>query len=432
MKIIFRYIAAGLIAAIPAAALSQLGLPRVDPVLPERSIGQVTEPLLDPLSGTLDYDVLDRLNKSELATILNRLRIERVDKFVRDNRDSVERDRHGDPAVRGILLATGISAASLDRARAAGFILLEQTQIEGLDLNYVKFAVRSGNSLKVDQKALEKIAGEAEISADNIYFTSGSDHVPAALNISALAAGQVQSGAMGLIDGGVARHQAIKIPVEQRGFAKGGPKANGHATAIASLISSTQHGVSPGLLAADIYGSDPAGGNAIAIAQALGWMVQRKVPVVTISLVGPNNPLLARAVAIAQQKGMMIVAAVGNDGPAAPPRYPAAYKGVIGVTGVDARERPLPEAGIATPVDFAAPGARIKGASVDGKLISLRGTSFAAPLVASRLAAHHKTLDPQHIARALSALINEAKDLGKRGADKIYGHGLICRKCGLR
>src|SRR3546814_10782006 len=67
--------------------------------------------------------------------------------------------------------------------------------------------------------------------------------------------------------------------------------------------------------------AEPAGGNASAIARALGWLVQRGAAVTTISLVGPDNKLLATAVSRAQQRGMLIVAAVGNDGPAAPPAY---------------------------------------------------------------------------------------------------------------
>src|SRR3546814_17000765 len=78
--------------------------------------------------------------------------------------------------------------------------------------------------------------------------------------------------------------------------------------------------------------------------------------VATISLVGPDNKLLAAAVTRAQQRGMLIVAAVGNNGPAAPHAYPASYRGVLAVTGVDAKDRLLPEAGRALHVDFAAPG----------------------------------------------------------------------------
>src|SRR3546814_2197624 len=103
-------------------------------------------------------------------------------------------------------------------------------------------------------------------------------------------------------------------------------------------------------------GSERAGCRAGAIARALGWLVQRGAAVTTISLVGPDNKLLATAVSRAQQRGMLIVAAVGNDGPAAPPAYPASYKGVFAVTGVDSRNRALPEAGRALHIDFAAPG----------------------------------------------------------------------------
>ena len=427
-----KWIAATLLLLMPAAALPQLALPNVGPALPlpDRSLNNITEPLIDPVSGMVDVRVLDRLGPAELRTLLNRLRIDRLNQFVRQNRDHVERDRNGDPAVRGVLIATGISSASLDRAQKEGFQILERAEIEGLDLSYVKFATRPGKQLKSEQKQLQKLASGADVSADNIYFTSTA--IAMAASSTTLASGKASSGAMGLIDGGVARHSAVAMPVEQRGFASGAPMASSHGTAIASLISRSLQPRSRGLLAADIYGSDPAGGNATAIARALGWMAQRNVPVVTISLVGPDNSLLGRAIKAAQQKGMLIVAAVGNDGPAAPPRYPAAYKGVIGVTGVDQRERALPEAGNGTPVDFAAPGAGIKGASPEGRLVPLRGTSFAAPLVAARLLSHYPAANIGKIESAVNGLIKEAKDLGKKGADKIYGHGLVCGNCGLR
>lgn len=432
MKITVKWIAATLLLAVPAAALPQLALPTVGPglALPDQRLGDIADPLIDPASGMVDVRVLDRLSKSELRSVLKRLRIDRLNQFVRQNRDYVERDRNGEAAVRGVLIATGISGASLAKAQQVGFRILERSQIEGLDLDYVKFATRAGEPLKSEQKRLQKLAGDAEISADNIYFTSGSS--PLAANAALLANSTVRSGAMGLIDGGVARHRAIAMPVEQRGFAKGAPKASGHGTAIASLISGSLQTGASGLLAADIYGSDPAGGNATAIARALGWMAQRHVPVVAISLVGPDNGLLSRAIKAAQGQGMLIVAAVGNDGPAAPPRYPAAYRGVIGVTGVDQHERALPEAGTGTPVDFAAPGAGIKGASPDGTLVALRGTSFAVPLVAARLLSRYPAANISRIESAVKGLIREAKDLGKKGADKIYGNGLICGKCGFR
>ena len=171
------------------------------------------------------------------------------------------------------------------------------------------------------------------------------------------------------------------------------------------------------MLAADVYGDDPAGGGAFAIARALGWLVGRGARVVTVSLVGPANPLLDGAIRLARERGVTLVAAVGNDGPAAPPAYPASYPGVIAVTGVDGRDRLLPEAGRALHVDFAAPGADMKAASADGGKASVRGTSFAAPLVAGRLFTRG----------SIDALKSEAA--APKGNKRDYGAGIICENC---
>ena len=228
---------------------------------------------------------------------------------------------------------------------------------------------------------------------------------------------------VGVIDGGVAGDIAT-----QRGFAAGAPRASDHGTAIVSLITGQGkvRGAAPGarVLAADVYGTDPAGGNATAIAKALGWLVGQRVPVVTISLVGPANPLLARVVAAAQARGVMIVAAVGNDGPAAPPGYPASYPGVIAVTGVDSRNRVLIEAARATHLDYAAPGADMLASTADGKAVAVRGTSFAAPLVAATIARLYPATDPGKRSDTIARIDAGAKRLGAR-----FGRGLVCGDC---
>lgn len=174
---------------------------------------------------------------------------------------------------------------------------------------------------------------------------------------------------------------------------------------------------------ADVYGADPAGGNALAISRALDWLIGLRTRVISISLVGPNNPLLAQAIAAARRRGTLVVAAVGNDGPAAPPTYPASYPGVIAVTGVDGRNRALIEAGRALHLDYAAPGADMVAANAAGRWVRVRGTSYAAPLVAARAAA---VLSSDG---AIAALDREAVDLGRKGADSTYGRGLLCGSC---
>lgn len=404
---------------LSAAAMAQLalpagGLPRVD--LPELPAGfPLTGRALENLGRTLEAARLDRLTR-----------------FVRQNRDATEFDENRYPAVRGELIATGVSDAGIAAAQAQGFRLLSRDRIEGLDLSYVRFAAPTKMSLAEAEKNLRTALPDAEIDADHIYFQGSGAPLPS-LAATALASTSVNS-SLGIIDGGVADHPSVSGRVEQNGFAKGAPAASSHGTSVAALMigNGDIKGARPGasLLAADVFGTDKAGGNATAIARALGWLASRGVSVVTISLVGPHNALLKSAVAAAQRNGVIIVAAVGNDGPAAPPAFPASYPGVLAVTGVDSRNRALPEAGRAAHTDFAAPGADMFSALGAKKKAKVRGTSFAAPLVAARLSTFYPRQSNDAVEASVRKLMAEAVDLGKKGHDPIYGHGLVCGKCG--
>jgi subtilisin family serine protease len=187
------------------------------------------------------------------------------------------------------------------------------------------------------------------------------------------------------------------------------------------------HGVAPGseLFAADVYCGLATGGAVDAIAEAFSWLAHSRVAVINVSLVGPPNVMLERVVAGMIARGHVIVAAVGNDGPAAPPLYPAAYPSVIGVTAVDAHRRALIEAGRGPQVKFAAPGADMAAASSPRAYTLVRGTSFASPIVAGLLAGRVRAPDTAQAARAITELADAAIDLGDPGPDPVYGYGLV-------
>lgn len=378
------WIIAGLMLIAPTASGAQL-LP--SPGAGLGAVRQVVPGLIDRAEGALDQAGLDRLSPAQLADRLAAARAARIDRLLRAHGDSIELDDRREPARRGVILLTGADMAALSALRAAGYDV-ESDSVEGLDLSVTRLTVPKGRTLAKALREVRKVAPQAQASADNLYAPSGPT-LALASAAHPLESGRVEGRAVGLIDGGVARHPSLTGAVEQRGFATGAPRASAHGTAVASLISGDGlvKGAAPGtpLLAADVYGDDPAGGGAFAIVRALGWMAARGVRVVTISLVGPANPLLEGAIRLARDKGVTVVAAVGNDGPAAPPAYPASYPGVVAVTGIDGRGRPLPEAGRALHVDFAAPGADMQAATMDGGKGAVRGTSFAAPLVAGRL-----------------------------------------------
>ena len=404
---------------LSAAAFAQLGLPTGG--LPR--VGVLELPLELPQTNAA---------LAQLGRMLETARLDRLTRFVRQNREAVDYDSNRYPAVRGELVATGLSDDAIKAAQSAGFSLLSRDAIDGLDLNYVRFATPAKMSLADAEEKLRALLPNAEIDANHIFFQGSASAAPPLA--TTVMASTSTNASLGIIDGGVADHPSVRGRVEQNGFAAGAPTASSHGTSVAALmigngdIKGARSGAS--LLAADVYGTAKAGGNAAAIARALGWLAGRGVSVVTISLVGPHNALLKTAIAAAQRKGVIIVAAVGNDGPASPPAYPASYPGVLAVTGVDGRNRALPEAGRAAHTDFAAPGADIFSATGAKKKARVRGTSFAAPLVAARLSTFYPRQSNNAVEPAVRKLMEEAIDLGKQGHDPVYGHGLVCGKCG--
>jgi minor extracellular protease Epr len=75
------------------------------------------------------------------------------------------------------------------------------------------------------------------------------------------------------------------------------------------------------------------------------------------SFAGQANVVVALRGAMARH--VVVVAAAGNDGPAAPPPFPAAEPGVIAVTAVDSHSRPYADGNRGDYVQFAAPGVRV-------------------------------------------------------------------------
>lgn len=400
--------------AMPVSA--QLQLPRLPDV--GGVVGNVRGTLDDTLSTA------DRLATREARRLL-RVREQTLVRLLRRNSDVIERDVRGDLARRGELLAIEASAAQIAQLEALGFRLLGSERIEGLDIAVVRLGVPTGLSLADAQARAAQRVPELELSADNLHFTAGKSvtlpgSAAMALSLAALQGPPINT-PVGIIDSAPGK----VLPVSAtKGFAKGAPLASDHGSAVASLLRGA--GVQK-LRVADVYGEDPAGGNALAISKALGWLSASGCKVVTISLVGPRNVLVERAVKSARARGIIIVAAVGNDGPAAPPAYPASYESVLAITGVDRKGRALIEAGRALHLDYAAPGAEVYAIDAKGRGRLWRGTSFATPLAAARVAAALSSGQ-----RWRASLDAEARDLGAKGDDEVFGRGLLCGTCGKK
>lgn len=398
----------------PVANLPVAG-PALQDVLTQPQAQQVIAPTLDSVT-----DLPESLAQSGPSTLLQ-LRKMRLQGLIRDNRQMLEPDDKGDPVRRGILIAANPDPLSLQLASAAGFRVIRSDSEPALGLSSVELAVPNAMPVTKALRLLHKIAPGLAADYDPVYEPAGAGLRPlsaplaAAAGIAATATGR----SIGMIDGGVASHPSLAgAHIEQNGFA-GSPRPTGHGTAVASLLVGNQgpfRGAATGaqLYVADVYGGNRAAGSATAIVRALAWLAAHHPQVITISLVGPANTLVQRAIQTVQARGIEVVAAVGNDGPAAPPQYPASYPGVIAVTGVDGHGRALLEAGHSTHLDFAAPGADMAAALPGQGYARVRGTSFAAPLAAARLVADG----------SVARLAAEARP----GKGRV-GHGIVCDAC---
>ena len=195
-----------------------------------------------------------------------------------------------------------------------------------------------------------------------------------------------------MVDGGIDRRHSVfsDAKIVSENVAGNGPApATAHGTALASLLVGRDgdfHGAVPGavLFAADAFGGKPAGGSADDIARALSWLAANDVGVVNISLAGPPDALLEAAVNAFAKRGGVIVAAVGNNGAASPPCYPAHYPGVASVTSVDSGRNLQLDANEGA--EFAATGVDVKAARIGHGYADVTGTSYAVPTVAGQFA----------------------------------------------
>jgi len=437
--------------AIAGPAAAQIALPGL-PQLPGGG-----------LSRFGDTGLRDRLRERLLDTAelprkvaLDQLRVLTANDLLQRHPAQLERDPSGFPIVRREILAWSPSAAGLAAASAAGLVVAGKREMPEVGQTLVTFRVPDGVSTADALSALRAADPDGVYDFDHIYI--GADSAtggPAPVAPSAQAATTAQPKAIapaaarlvtggagatgaaggdmrvGLVDSGVdARHEVFENARIVRWGCGDVARPAPHGTAVGALMigkSERFSGAAPGakLFAADIYCDQPTGGSASQIVQALAWLAKEQVGVINISLVGPPNQMLGRVVQAMVARGHLLVAAVGNDGPNAAPLYPASYPGVVGVTGVDPKRHPLPEAARGPQVMFAAPGSQMAAAAIGTPPYKLvRGTSFASPLVAALLALKLPSPSPALATEAVSALAASATSAGDGTGRGVVGENL--------
>lgn len=333
------------------------------------------------------------------------------------------------------VLVALLDADDVETLRAAGYDILAEREMQNLGRVMVTLQVPAGVDLDGELGRLRGALAGASLDYNHLYRWDDAEaeavEAPAVEDVEAVTRDDSRL-RIGVIDSAVqAGHRALSdVRVEARDFvAHDAKRPETHGTAVASLVarSAGNHVV---VYSASVFfeleGYAP-GASTEGLVAALDWLAGEQVDVINMSLSGPGNDLLEVAIEAVLARGQTVVAAVGNEGPSSPPRYPAAYDGVIGVTAVDRKQRVFRAANRGEHVDFAALGVDVKVAdSTNGSYRLASGTSMASPhiaVVAARL------LREGGVTRdALESwLIAGAEDLGRRGFDPVYGHGLVTR-----
>ena len=334
-----------------------------------------------------------------------------------------------------VALAGGPAAADVLAARATGrgYKVERRAALAGLDLVMLTFRLPPGSHAPATIRELEAIAPGVTVGLNHAYRPGPGAGGAGGRTYAGVLLAWPDAGCpaylpVGVLDTGIGLG-ADSLPearIVTRSFADGAPVADVHGAAVAEILAGPGRLRGVPIFYAAVVGTvpdaDPAAG-VDAITRALDWLHGSGVRLVNVSLAGPYNEILDRGLAVAADRGMVIVAAVGNDGPGAPPRYPAAFDFVIAVTAVDADLAAYARAPRGSNVDFAAPGVDVF-VPLAGSGQYMTGTSIAAPFVTALIASGPEVASLGSVASVRANLARDAVDLGAAGSDDTFGAGL--------
>jgi len=223
---------------------------------------------------------------------------------------------------------------------------------------------------------------------------------------------------------------------------------NGHGTHVAGTIAQATNnkvgtaGVAPkaSILPVRVLDANGSGSNTW-VANGIIWAVDNGANIINLSLgSSANSDVVEDACAYAYENGVTVLAATGNDGFSDFIGYPAALQTTIAVGSVDAKKGVAFYSNQGKQIDLVAPGGDTSVDSdgdgmQDGVLQEtrlggkwayhyLQGTSMATPHAAgvAALVYANGVTDPDAIRDVLA---KSAQDLGDKGWDSTFGHGMV-------
>lgn len=340
------------------------------------------------------------------------------------------------------LIAVNATTEQLSHATALGLSIVETVRAGDLELTISRLSVPRGVDA-FEALALLRVADPGIFDLNHLYRTQARDGCTDPICLHAVPIGWPRDTkkcgrgeTIGLIDTAInGDHPALRsAKIDVRRFAPEGRAASStdHGTAISVLLVGASASRFPGLMPqARLYAADPFSrvkgdrdeADAVSFVRALEWLAEREVRLIGMAVAGFGNIALEAAVNTLAARGVIMVAAAGNEGPGARPRYPAAYDGVIAVTAVSRDRKIYRRANQGDYIDVAAPGVNVLTTDSRARDQRRSGTSFAVPFALAILAEAIEDAPNNGVDGLIPGL--RTIDLGAPGRDRIFGQGLL-------
>ncbi|PBB06444.1 S8 family peptidase [Salimicrobium humidisoli] len=217
---------------------------------------------------------------------------------------------------------------------------------------------------------------------------------------------------------------------------------NGHGTHVAGVLNAQPNnrgtvGIAPDadLYAVKALNKDGDGWESEIIA-GIEWAFKKDVDIINLSLTTCSSSIpMKKTLEKAEEKGVVVVAASGNKTPCngrylPDVMYPARYDSVVGTGAVNDEFQRAAFSYGGNSLDVVAPGTGVYSTYVDAKTgvngyEYLNGTSMAAPFVSGVFALNREAYPHYTIQQLRKEVRDRSKDLGPKGKDKDFGHGLV-------
>lgn len=347
-----------------------------------------------------------------------------------------------------VVLVRGVAepdAVAQQLAQGFNLVLRETLSFALLGASRVyRFSIPDNRPVETLAAALSTVPGVGFAAPNSLYWLRGSAakrsndlqyalpkmRVPAAQRI-----GRGRGMTVAVIDSGVdANHPSLRNAhltlYDATAHGVAGPDM--HGTAITGIIAASGDmiGIAPEakILAVRAFAPEELGmpplTDASTLANAVQMAFDHGARIFNMSFAGRREPLLIEMIDAAYAQGAVFVAAAGNEGPDAPPAFPAAHDKVIAITATDEEDEIYDHANRGRYVLAAAPGVNILAPVTGQGFDYLSGTSFAAAHVTGVIALmmeRNPRLTAQDVRRIL---VDAAHDLGETGQDSDFGAGL--------